>query len=419
MKKKVFVYHVISMILLLTTFASCENSKDENPVPKGPQITCEYFGNLKPSILDYNANGLNIGIKIDADMQIDNVKSYEITYGVIGNDKKRTIQSLKPFSNNLNTIIADSLVCGLEYEITASFSTSNSTCLSTTEYFTSQKSYPASPWCAGIFKASTGYDRSAGITINNKPFIIFGNNSFYGIENQSVLSSKLPFPLHGNSGTDYAIFAIGKYGYFKSDDSANLYRYDSDTDNWENLGSTNIAAYAKYYGGSMNGIGYFFDNRNCYQYDIQNNTFTKLANYQQQEFINTFQTNSNLYVINKDLEILQFNSSNGNWEYLSTYPGNKSEDIVSFVYMNKAYIGLSHRYYSPNKVTNYDIYELDLDTKNWKQLASFPYKFSDAWGISGVSSQNNGYIIYRDESSDFPTYVWRFNPSEIVYKKMP
>lgn len=404
------------MVLLIIAFVSCDNSKDDNITDAQPQITCEYFSELKPDILEFSENGLNISLTIGTDIHFDNVKSYGFVYGLVGDSKRRVVEGSKPFSKTLNALIADSLICGLEYEITGELSIGNSICLSKAEYFTAQRSYPSSPWCAGVFKSETGYDRSRGVSINNKPFVIFQNNSFYGVDDQSTLSPKASFPLSGNTGVEYGIFSIGKYGYFKSTDSNDLYRYDSEGNSWENLGVTNLYLYTKYFGGQLNGIGYFFNHRRSYQYDAVNNTFIELSNYQQQEFINYFQTKSNIYVINKDFEILKFNTSSGNWEYLSTYPGNKSEDIVNFVYMNKVYIGLSHNYHYPGYITHYDIYELDLATKNWRQLNHFPYKFNNAWGISSISSESKSYIIYRDLGSNFPTFVWSFNPSEIVYK---
>jgi hypothetical protein len=408
---------ILILIVLVTTFISCESGQEETPVPNGPLISCEYFSNLKPTVLDYNEKGLNIGLTIEANMQTANVKSYSITYGVVGDLKKRTIESTQPLADNLNTILLDSLVCGLEYEIKATITTTDNTvCTSKLEYFTALKSFIPSPWCAAIFKNDTGYDRSFGVSINNKPYIIFQNNSFYSVEDESVLTQKSPFPLSGNTGVEYGIFTIGKYGYFKSSDSTDLYRYDSETNSWENLGTTNLYTYIKYFGGQVNDIGYLFDTRKSYRYDVSTNSFTQLSSYVEEEFINTFQTNLNIYAINKNFEIRRFNTSTGSWEYKATYPGNKSQSVVSFVINNKVYIGLAHNYHYPGHESFYDIYELNLDTNNWKQLASFPYAYDNAWGIGSVSTTNNSYIIYRNPFTAFSTFVWKFNPLEIIYK---
>jgi hypothetical protein len=405
------------MIMLATIFISCESSQEENPITDGPIISCEYFNNLKPAVLEYNLNGLNIGLTIEPNMQTATIKSYNIIYGVVGDSHKRTIESTKPLKDNLNSILLDSLVCGLEYEITATItSKDNIVCTSKPEYFNALKSFPPSPWCAASFKNDTGYDRSFGFSINNKPYVIFQNNSFYGIQDQSVLSQKASFPLSGNTGVEYAIFSIGKYAYFKSSNSVDLYRYDSDINSWENLGTTNLSTYIKYFGGQVNGIGYFFNTRNSYRYDVNTNSFALLSNYQEEEFINSFQTNSNIYAINKNFEIRKFNTSTGNWEYKATYPGKKSESVVSFVHNNKAYVGLAYNYHFPGNESFYDMYELNLETNNWKQLASFPYKFKNSWGIGSASTTNNSYIIYRNPLTSFTTMVWKFNPLEIIYK---
>lgn len=404
--------------LAACVISSCSDTEEPQFDPtqvEENRISCEYFGELQPVLSGYTDSGLKVSIPIGTNYPLDSINSYGFTLQNLIDPKSSTIENGLPTSSSFDVIFADTLICGFDYQVSAFISFGDSICTSKQTFFKSEESFPDSPWCAGIFNQDTGFEKSYGISINGKAFVIFQSDSFYQIDNNAVLIPKSPFPIPGDTGVEYAIFTDGVYGYFKSSQSNDFFRYDSTNDTWTNLGPTGEYTNT-HLGGQLNGTGYIFDLFRSFKYDPENNAFQELSTYDLPRFISKFQTDSKIYVITEEFEILEFDESNGNWKHFDFYPGNKSEEIVSFMLKDKVYIGLSHRYFYPDKVTYYDMYEFDLDTKEWKEISQFPVEFSDAWGISSTSTEDQGYILYRKLNSEFPTYVWSFDPSKIVYK---
>lgn len=375
-------------------------------------IICEMFSELIPDINESN-EGVNINIYLPLYYSFNNQQSYGFEYNITESWETNTI----PLSNELdissfNTIMDENFICGLSYEIRGFVLINGEKCYSKKALFHSSYSKIPSPWCA-TYSRERGFDRTYGTSIKGKSYILYQNDAFYEINNESVLKPLKPFPLDGDTGVKYSIFSIENYGYFKSSNSRDLFRYNSETDEWTNLGNTGLKLYVQYYGGQLNGTGYFFDSNASYKYNQNTNTFNLLSEYQETRFINCFQTNSKIYVINSNYEILEFDEIDGSWKTITTFPGNKSDGIVSFVRNNKVIIGLSHRSHSPGKITHYDLHELNLDSKEWKELISFPYPFRDSFGISSTSSNEFNYIVYRTFGY---TMVWEFDYNKIEYK---
>ncbi|WP_165750436.1 hypothetical protein [Cellulophaga sp. Z1A5H] len=394
-------YWIIAVLLILS---SCDSDDKV-------YLTCDIFEQLEPKISE-DENGVFVNIIFDAEILLNDIESYGFTYNIVGEREKTTIEGANLSSSTLNLLINDIFICGLEYEISGFITLGDSICTSSKTTFSTEKSYVAPPWCTTVFDIATrGSNFINGLSINGKSFIL--TEYLYEITNQPSLIQRESFPLNSNTGTNYASFSIGKFAYIKSTDTKDLYRYNSEENNWINLRSTGLPSFTRYFfGGQLNETGYLFNHINSYQYDLENNTFVELASYQIPLIINKFQTNSAIYVINEDYEILEFNKSNGTWSYLTTYPGNKSNYVISFVSNNKAYIGLSYNYFSPG--INYsDIYELDLNTATWQKVVPFPTKLENSWTIGSAGNLDFGYMFY---SKNGKTVLWNFDYSKIVYE---
>lgn len=374
-------------------------------------ITCEIFSELFPVI---NENNEEAKLEILSPYySFNNQQPFGFEYSVKGYSESNIITcTKKDFGySGFNTIISEYLICGLLYEIRAFVNIDGKKCYSKEVIYSSNYSGTL-PWSAA-YSTKWGFDRTYGFSIKGKAYILFQNNSFYEINNESVLKTLKPFPLDGHTGIRYGGFSIGDYGYIKSNESKDLYRYNPETDVWTNLGNTGLDPSTHYFAGQVDGIGYFFNNNASYKYNQSTNTTSLLSKYNETIFINCFQTNSKIYVINTNYEILEFNEVDGSWKTIATFPGNKSDRIVSFVKNNKVIIGLSHRYHSPGRITYYDLYELNFDSMEWKELVSFPFAFRDSYGITGVSSEEFNYIVYRKDSY---IMVWEFDYDKIEYK---
>jgi len=415
-----YVYEIKGFMTLNGTECYSKSTTFES---KGSQtiyttpLTCQFFVGSTPGLRDITSAGVTAFLEITPYVSYENVENYGFMIRTGASDDVQTITLPgKPTPTNFMTQINENLVCGLPYDIRAYVTINAATCYSQPITFTPAASSEESPWCANIYNLDTGFDNSFGITIDRKPYIIFQSNSFFEIDTvESTLIRRSNFPLAGNTGTYYSMFSIGKSGYFKSTGTGDIYKYDSDAGTWTNLGNAGLPTDRYFFGGQVGGNGFIFNYSASYKYDPDTNTFNKLADYAEDIFLQTFQTRTALYAITSSYDIMVFEPVSGVWSKIATYPGNKSEWVVALVNKTKVYIGLSHRYFSPDRISYFDSYELDLLTNQWRELQTFPFEYVNSYNIASASAHNSAYTVYRNGYGEGTT-VWRFEPLNVVYK---
>ncbi len=410
-KKELIVMLVIFILVDLGCSKSSTGPSVSSPVSP---FTSYDFASILPEIGEYGEDGLHIYIDLPANSEalIDSVEYWGIKYKANGYGGNYTKESTEIDSTHLSIVLDDNLIEDLEYSISAFISIDGLKLYSASDTITVKETYPSSPWGLGL-SSQGSVDKIYGMEINGEAYIISCFGYFYKIENHKWVS-KNPFTLNGTTGISHATFSIGEYGYVKSSGRSVLRRYDPVTDSWEAITATSFYT-DEHLGAQLNGMGYIFDRNDCYKYNPELNIVTEFSNYDGHELINTFQTDTAIYAINSLFEILKFNEMDGTWEYLTTYPGNHSEWIVSFIHNDKAYIGLSSRYHYPGHENFNDMYELDLNTLEFRELSPFPYVINNSWTIINVSLNDYCYMVYQKSSYSYSSYVWKFEPDEIIY----
>jgi len=99
------------------------------------------------------------------------------------------------------------------------------------------------------------------------------------------------------------------------------------------------------------------------------------------------------------------------WNLISHFPGEPRTDAVCFLIKDKAYIGLGQKLHplalSDSVVFFSDFYRFDVNTRNWKQLSSFPGTGrsssvgiglnDDAYLLGGENIKNHTYTVLKDQ----------------------
>lgn len=414
-KMKSLIEYCLILFLLIATLASCD--KEDNPIQKNP---CEFLAQLDTFDLDINGNELIVSISLQENFSFSEIDSIGITYQIEGQDQQVEIKyEIEPNVTDFKLRLNQNLICGFRYEFNFFIGRSSERCNSKVFYFDSPTSSIKSPWCFNANPIESGYNNLFGIAIGNKKFVIFQNGSFFEVDPiESTLIPKKSFPILGNTGIHFTLFSEGKFGYFKSTQSEDLYRYDSANDTWMNYGIFDISTMYlnKYQSEMVDGNVYVFNSAFTYKFDIETKSLEKLAEHEENELMLSFKVKNNIYAITEYYNILRLNINTGSWTKISEYPGQKSDKIVAFVNNEKAYIGLSFRYNAPGMLTYLDLYELNVETLEWRQLKDFTPSIENVWNIGTVYTTDESYIIYRGLSTGFPAIVWKFNPNDIVYK---
>ncbi|WP_422349152.1 hypothetical protein [Flagellimonas sp.] len=425
---------VLLALLFLTYSCSSDSASDEaTPTNENPDNTssddepepttisfCEANDNLKPTIGAYSDQGLSIHLELPENLSLENAEEFGFTITRIY-DSEEVKMDISQSATSDFVLTIENLISGFDYEIVGFATIEGSTCFSNPESITATRNYPMSPWSvvpSGIINRYNSY----GVTVDGNPYMLLQEGSFFLINEDGSVEQKSNFPKTGNTVSGYTIFDLEGSAYVKSAYHSDLYKYDPTLDTWEKV--TDILSNAGYFSGQLDGIGYTFDNSWSFSYTPGDSNFTFVGDeYYTTDLRSKFQTDTDIFIINREYEILQFDKTNGTFSVVANYPGNQidqnltNDDIVSFVQDNKAYIGLNLRYRDPGSVNFLDIYEFNLDTFEWKELQPFPVPFKSTSHIGQVDGKNYSYLFFNEGEFGLNGYVWRFDPTQVVYKE--
>nr|WP_298930642.1 hypothetical protein [uncultured Allomuricauda sp.] len=416
---------LISITFLVFSCSGGDSSSDDsvpinqtpndNP-PVGLVTFCDVNTQLMPIIGQYGDNGLSISIDLPADVSMAEVNDYGFMLKRTYDSKEFKYDLSDTGSENFDSSIVD-LIHGFEYEVTGYAIIDGKICYTNSESFEAQENYPLSPW--SVMAAELLYKNNTyGITVGGEPYVLLENFNFYKINEDGSLERKANYPSGVIGYGDFTIFDLDGFAYVKRTSRNEIYRYDKDLDTWDEVGV--IYNNTGKFSGQLEGIGYTFSNVWGFSYVPGDCCFFLLGEeyYTTTELRSTFQTKTDIYAINREYEILLFDKFDGTFSVIANYPGEKLEynnDIVTLVQGNKAYIGLDVKYNNRESTNFHDIYELNLDTLEWKELEPFPVPFVSTRGIGQVNGELYSYIFFRDWTAESKGYVWRFDPTKVAY----
>ncbi|NAY92257.1 hypothetical protein GTQ34_10025 [Muricauda sp. JGD-17] len=380
--------------------------------------SCNIIQELKPIIGEYGENSLTIILDWPHDNFIQDSGEYGFVLRRLYDSKEENL--LGSDSESGFSLMLDNIIEGFQYEIFGYVTVDGLTCTSISESFVAETSYPMSPWSympSGVTYTSNYH----GITVGGEPFILLQDGRFFKInENIGTLEQGADFPTpESNPFTGYTRFDLEESAFVKSTFNNSLQRYDQNMDQWSLV--TTINNNTGDFSGQLDGIGYTFNFDWSWSYTPNDCCFRFVGDdYLTTELRSTFQNSTDIYAINRSYEVLKFNRDDGTFSVVSNYPGNRLEapevndDIVSLVQGNKAYIGMSLYWDTQETINFLDLYELDLETLEWREIAPFPFPINTQREIGQVNGEVYSYIVFN-EGVSAKGHIWKFNPEKVIY----
>lgn len=419
------------VLLIVFSCSSGDGSSDEIPITNetpdndgNPIITvsfCDVNNALNPEPMGYGENGLSVNMDLPSNLSLDDATEYGYLLKRIYDSEEFKYDLSDSGSSSFQSSIRD-LIEGFEYQLTGYAMIGGNTCRTNSLTFVSEGNYFESPWSPYPNGFILNPLNSYGVSVDGETYMLMHMGDFYKINNDGTLENRSDFPKPGStdSKNGYTIFDLGGFAYVKSTYNNEIYRYDQSMDSWEEVG--NIDNNVGTFSGQLEGIGYTFDNTQSFSYVPGGCCFSPIGDgYNTSALRSTFQTESDIYAINRDYEILRFNKSEGTFSIISNYPGEKiklplvNDDIISLVQGNMAYIGMTLKYEGEGSTNLLDIHELNLDTMEWKELESFPVPFKSRERIGQVNGELYSYIFYNYGEFGENSSVWKFDSSKVVY----
>ncbi|WP_224999362.1 IPT/TIG domain-containing protein [Cesiribacter sp. SM1] len=214
---------------------------------------------------------------------------------------------------------------------------------------------------------------------------------------------------HGPYGRYWAIgFAVSGHGYAgigRGNDlnSANrdFWKYTPQTNKWEKMadfgggerfGATSftIGNYA-YVGGGYSESGLSEPATDFWRYDPATNTWQQIASIEETSLRSVgLSANGKGYVINIGGSIYEYDPTSDSWSYFSSIAsglGYRGRVSAGFVIGNKMYLLSSQSTTAPH-----ELFELDLNTRQWTSKASLREYFSK-WNNNGFEINGKGYLM--------------------------
>ena len=233
----------------------------------------------------------------------------------------------------------------------------------------------------------------------------------------SPLRVKPVFPVA--IGDEGASFSIGKYVYVKGSSSMDndpsdkqFFRYDTETEKWEQLSDfpgtpRNGAVSFSINGKGYIGLGYSSQVgllKDWWVYDPERDLWNQSADFpgEARQQALTFVIENNAYVglgkySNKAQDFWKFNSLTNTWTRISDFEGEWDYGTFSFSIGSKGYVGES----SP-VVTSF-LWEYEPATDEWTKKVQLPTEEGLSQGGTGLSLGNKGYFIpgYTDYAYEY------------------
>ena len=135
------------------------------------------------------------------------------------------------------------------------------------------------PWDLVLHASIYGWFDLHGFSNNELGFILFQSGHFYSYNPKTnSIVKKQNSPIDGNSGTIFASFGLGSNLYVISNISSSVFVYDSENNQWSNLGKSPFSTNGGFLGFSINNNGYFLSRNYFYSYNKSTGTWLKKTN---------------------------------------------------------------------------------------------------------------------------------------------
>lgn len=269
------LFTLLSLILIIVI--GCEKNEDQLR-----ESQCNIFSNIDTFSIENNVNELTISTTLMEESP-DISGTYSLIYWIENTTETFSVEKgTTGLIRELEFDISEKISCGFSYEFYFVFNTDTWSCRSITFDFKSQLSSIQSPRCYNSASGFPYYFHVFGFEIDNKLYVIESAGFLFQItQPEKTFLSRKQFPVNGNSGTHYTTFSQGSFGYVKSTESPDLYRYQPATNSWSNYGNlpVNSASSSNYYSKVVNGIAYIFNRKYSYTYNIQTRALQNLAIY--------------------------------------------------------------------------------------------------------------------------------------------
>jgi len=235
-----------------------------------------------------------------------------------------------------------------------------------------------------------GSMRVNAFTYNSNGFVLFqGGNSYTVDVNNHTYTSTSLFPPKEKYSTNFTGIDANNNLYVFSSQNDTLYRYSSGK--WEI--ECALPFYYGTFGGYHHGFAvgntlYLLSTRQSFSYNLDTKEWNTKAVIPPDDpdystggysFAGT-NYNGKAYVLKNEGSIFEYDPATDEWKYLTKYPGEIKEKIVSFAYSNKLYFGFSYIEHSPSYGEVWmdnKLYSFDLTEKAWKdEEESIPYELA-------------------------------------------
>jgi N-acetylneuraminic acid mutarotase len=321
------------------------------------------------------------------------------------------------------------------------FGCSNETCFTNSFY---EYNPVTDSWTTKASIPSSFYN-GVGIGLNGKGYVGMGD-VFYAFGSASKKSSAWyeydpntdvwtqkqgvmnnPYAFSQDARASCSISKIGNEIYIfggRVQNDGNYYtdsliKYDTSTNNWQNVNADlgkNRASASGFYANGKIYIGNGEDSihiEDFWEYNIATNEWTEKAgsgvgHYERSTVeingkgyfiggycsgcVNTTVNPTGLYID----DLLEYNPATNIWTQKAPYPGGKRTGMVSFAHNGKLYAGLGR---NGNGAATSDFYEYNITTNSWTSLASAP-----------ITGMHLSYFVLNDIG-----YIVAFGPS-MTYK---
>ena len=120
-------------------------------------------------------------------------------------------------------------------------------------------------------------------------------------------------------------------------------------------------------------------------------------------------------------DFYEYDPSTSAWTQIADYPGGGSQNCVSFVIGDKAYVGTGLSINTSWGITsiNEDFWEYDTTSKVWTQVADFGGGTRS--GASGLATCNKGYVglgCSDENQSVYTDDFWQYNPANNTWTQL-
>ena len=318
------------------------------------------------------------------------------------------------FSPGTFEIRIDSLLLGgISYEVRAFATYSDKTVYGNTVILNSQGSEKY-PWgfATNVKLNYDNWDNTFGSTDGTNGYVISQNGTAYLFDTAKNTFSLIdPFPVTGNTGTNFASATKNGIQYFIVSGSKNLYKMDNLKWSVQSIIPCS-GPHWDYLGFSCADEICFLNTVEFYGYNPETNSWKQNTMLPQDFYpaVGAASLNDKVYTVTKDHALWEYSIELNSWEKIAVYPGNINDRLISFAYNNQVYFGLSYHkfmYGSSGPIDN-KMWSYDPLTGKWTDYPDFPNTITSEDGFFFFFIENE--LFFGSYSDDYN--IWTFNPAK-------